>query len=474
MGRLIILFSYTVIIFCNSLPSFAQSYFVPDSTFRHYLTNSYPFSMSGDSLITDSITLAPITAINVQNIHITDLSGIEYFTTLDILNCYSNQLTVLPSLPPSLKSLYCYSNQLTVLSSLPPKLKFIGCGHNLLTYLPPLPSSIVVLDCEYNQLNSLPVLPDSISTLLCSNNSLIKLPALPQKLSFLNCFSNGISSLPILPAGLQYLHCGLNNLDSLPNTLPSGLIELECNFNNISVLPPLPSTLQLLSFAFNNISSIPIIPGGLTSLVCYSNKLDFADIVPVMTVSSIQYAPQDSIEISLKDTLNAGNNFSAVANTNANPYNIYKWFKNNQALLPDPRFSGIISDTLVISPLQIVDAGSYHCKITNSKAPDLTLYRRTISLFVNNIAITGLSSASSMVNEPVVYPNPAADVLNLSNPSSHIVEAKIMDLEGIVVWKNLLMPNNSEIIDLKSFKRGFYFLVIEEPTRQFCMKIIIQ
>jgi Leucine-rich repeat (LRR) protein len=512
MGRLIILFSFTVIICSHQ--SFGQKYYVPDNIFRDYLISNYPFCMSGDSLITDSVILSPVSTINVQYLHIADLSGIEYFTTLDQLNCYSNELTALPSLPPSLQALFCFSNQLTELPPLPANLKFMGCGDNNLSILPDLPSSLQVLNCGNNLLDSLPPLPAALTSLTCLNNSITEFPPLPSNLISINCYSNGIHSLPTLPSGLQklrcgnnyldslpnplpsgltelecefntidtlptlpsglqLLYCGGNNIDSLPNPLPSGLTELKCNVNDISVLPPLPSGLMLLEFTHNNISSIPLIPAGLTRLDCSFNKLDFADIVPVMTVPSLGYAPQDSIEISLKDTLDVGNNFSAVANTNADPYNIYQWFKNDIALSADPRFSGITSDTLVIYPLQLADTGSYYCKITNSLVPGLTLYRRTISLYVNNV-ITGLPSTASFTVDPAVYPNPATEVLHVNNPLDHVVHVRIMDLEGRLILKAKVSPNNTESIETGACRRGFYFLFIEGETVNFCKKIILQ
>jgi hypothetical protein len=95
------------------------------------------------------------------------------------------------------------------------------------------------------------------------------------------------------------------------------------------------------------------------------------------------------------------------------------------------------------------------------------------SHFVNNNVVTGLSSAFSRDKQPLAYPNPATDVLHLENPSDEIVEAKIVDPAGIVVWKNFLMPNNSETFSMRSFKRGFYFLIVEGEDRRFCKKIII-
>ena len=51
-----------------------------------------------------------------------------------MLHCNNNQLTGLPSLPPSLKMLDCSNNQLTELPFLPSSLKILDCSNNNFKY----------------------------------------------------------------------------------------------------------------------------------------------------------------------------------------------------------------------------------------------------------------------------------------------------------------------------------------------------
>jgi len=44
---------------------------------------------------------------------------IKNYDTVDYINCYNNQLSVLPKLHNSLQILYCHTNQLSVLPELP-------------------------------------------------------------------------------------------------------------------------------------------------------------------------------------------------------------------------------------------------------------------------------------------------------------------------------------------------------------------
>ena len=71
-----------------------------------------------------------------------------------------------------------------------------------LTKLPELPNSLKTLNCSYNpNLTSLPELPNSLKTLYCNDNqNLSELPELPNSLKKLVCIGNvNLTSLPELP-----------------------------------------------------------------------------------------------------------------------------------------------------------------------------------------------------------------------------------------------------------------------------------
>ena len=59
----------------------------PDDNFRAWL-------LDGDNILTDE-EIEEIAAINVKNRHITDLTGIDRFTSLCFLYCDNNRLTTL-------------------------------------------------------------------------------------------------------------------------------------------------------------------------------------------------------------------------------------------------------------------------------------------------------------------------------------------------------------------------------------------
>ncbi|GBU20992.1 hypothetical protein R80B4_00879 [Fibrobacteres bacterium R8-0-B4] len=115
------------------------------------------------------IDLRGITYVNVCSGHwdgsswsrgydISDLSGIEYFTALEELNCGYNHLTALDlSNNTVLTSLACDSNQLTELDiSKNPALKYLSCDGNRLTTLDVSNhTALEYLDCGRNQLTAL-------------------------------------------------------------------------------------------------------------------------------------------------------------------------------------------------------------------------------------------------------------------------------------------------------------------------------
>jgi len=196
--------------------------------------------------------VAGITVLNVSDRSIKSLTGLEWLTGLESLNCKSNQLLLLPDLPAGLTYLNCNSNPLSFLPALPAglgrlncgndrlsslpdlpdNLNWLGCNNNDLTSLPGLPNSLESLYCYVNQLPSLPGLPDNLVTLECGDNQLSALPGLPDNLTYLYCYDNQLSSLPDLPAGLTWLYCGSNVLTSLP-TLPLSLTSLDCEQNRL-------------------------------------------------------------------------------------------------------------------------------------------------------------------------------------------------------------------------------------------------
>lgn len=270
----------TSLLLITSLFTKAQFVTIPDANFVTFLQTYYPTCMNGNQMDTTCIDITSATSIGLSFQNITDLTGVEYFSSLTSLDCYNNQLTSLPRLPSNLQNLHCGSNQLTSLPTLPTSLLYLDCGNNLLNSLSSLPPNLQWLICSSNQLSSLPSLPtNNFIYLHCDYNQLTSLPNLPASLLNLNCENNQLSSLPNLPNNLNLIYCSHNQLSVLP-TLPSNINTFNCDFNQLTSLPILPNSLQYLSCAFNSLTTLPNLPTNLQELDCSFNNIVCFPVFP--------------------------------------------------------------------------------------------------------------------------------------------------------------------------------------------------
>ncbi len=235
MKKLILLLAFIYLTKTN-----AQTWVnIPDANFASYLQGLVPSAMSGTSLnITSTLVTVGTQTIIVQNLGISNLNGVQYFTSLTVLYCDYNFLTSLPILPNSLQILYCEQNSLTS--------------------LPTLPNSLKYLDCHINSLNNLPALPNTLQHLSCSNNSITSLPTLPNSLQYLDCSLNSLSNLPVLPPSLVNFYCYNNNISCFP-TFPNSIAVIGINVNPYNCLP------NYVLPAMNSYSNTPLCGPGNTN-----------------------------------------------------------------------------------------------------------------------------------------------------------------------------------------------------------------
>ena len=195
--------------------------FVPDDNFEQALIDLGYDDVLDDSVLTENIS--GIDSLNISEKEIHDLTGIEDFVALEILDATYNELTTLD-----------ISNNIF--------LTVLGLGSNQLTSLDVSNNTALIeLDCWGNTLPSLDV----------SQNS---------SLSFLGCGYNGLTSLDVSNnTALTLLWVPLNQLTSLDVTNNLLLTGLICNFNQLTNL---------------DVSNNP----SLTDLRCVDNELTNLDI----------------------------------------------------------------------------------------------------------------------------------------------------------------------------------------------------
>ncbi len=180
----------------------------PDANFRTIVEG---FDTNNDSSLSDT-EIAAVKKINCFRKRITNLKGIEYFTSLNNLWCAENKLTVLDvSKNTALTDLYCSSNQLTTLYvSKNTALTDLDCGRNQLTTLDVSKNTaLTYLSCGYNQLTTLDVSKNTALTYLsCRNNQLTTLDVSKNTaLTKLSCDNNQLTSLDVSNTDMDDLNC---------------------------------------------------------------------------------------------------------------------------------------------------------------------------------------------------------------------------------------------------------------------------
>ncbi len=364
---------------CLYTPAKAILVNIPDANFRTRLQVLYPACFVGVQMETTCTGITSATGLNISNLGITNLIGIEHFISLQSLNYSGNSLTSLPTLPTTLTTLNCSNNGLTSLPVLPTTLTNLNCSINLLMSLPALPTTLTNLNCSNNGLTSLPVLPTTLTNLNCSINLFISLPALPATLTNLNCsinllmslanlpttltnlncFSNQLASLPVLPANLTNLNCENNLLTSLP-VLPASLTYLDCSRNQLTSLLPLPTSLTVLNCGSNQLTSLPPLPTSLISFNPLDNQLDFADLEAINPRPPVYSANPQNYKILPSIQSIASSATLTISGSIGGSLNVYQWYKDN-VLIPSAN-----SATYTKIGVVNTDEGVYKCVVTSS------------------------------------------------------------------------------------------------------------
>ena len=221
------------------------------------------------------------------NRRISSLKGIEYFTSLKVLDCSSNDLTTLDvSKNTALTSLSCGSNKLTALDiSKNTALTSLSCGWNKLAALDITKNTALTsLYCDSNQLITLDITKNTaLTSLYCSENQLATLDITKNTaLTSLYCSENQLATLDITKnTALTSLYCDRNNLTVLDITKHTALKNLYCNNNKLSALDVSKNTaLDSLYCNSNQLTTLDVSKNtALSSLDCSSNQLTKLDVL---------------------------------------------------------------------------------------------------------------------------------------------------------------------------------------------------
>lgn len=281
---------------------------IPDPNFEQALIG---LGIDSDGIINGQMFTADasgVTSLNVNSKSISDLSGLEAFTELIILDCQNNNLTTLElNTNTHLTTLYCNANQLITLD----------VSNNI---------ALIEIQSNSNQIASLDVSNNTaLESLLCGWNLLSTLNISNNiNLTNLGCNSNQLTSLDISNnTDLLTLNCGINQLSNLNVSNNIALTYLSCNTNQLTTLD-VSNNSALLSIICNGnqLSSLDISNNiSLESLRCYDNQLTSLD-------------PSSSPQ--LTTLLCHFNNLTSI-NLTGNPNLDWLWFHSNQLTSVDIR-----------------------------------------------------------------------------------------------------------------------------------------
>lgn len=252
----------------------AQNVNIPDANFKAALLSNASINTNMDTEIQVSEASVFNGAINVTQLNITDLTGIEAFVLLDSLDCSLNKIA-----------------GLDVSANI--ALTYLNCSGNIDSWQDPdIPNPFEIDNVFVYYINSLDVSANtSLTTLKCNNNGLLNLNTSGlTSLTYLDCsdnkrvaFDNSFTSVTISiltfdflsNVALIYLDCGRNELPSLDVSGNTLLNYLNCGWNKLPSLDVSGNTLlTTLNCGRNSLSSLDVSANTeLTNLDCRSNSV---------------------------------------------------------------------------------------------------------------------------------------------------------------------------------------------------------
>ena len=195
----------------------------PDAKFRSFVKEN--LDKNKDDIL-DAGEIAAVKMIEANNMGIKSLEGVGFFTALETLKCWDNELTGLDlSKNTALKDLQCSNSKLQSLDlSQNPNLTQLYCGRNPLTTLDLSKNAkLKVLNCS-----GFASRRTKLTELNLSQNT---------ALESLDCSINELKQLNVSGCtALKMLSCSSNQLTALDVSKNTNLIELECSSNLLAVL----------------------------------------------------------------------------------------------------------------------------------------------------------------------------------------------------------------------------------------------
>ncbi|MBP0902904.1 T9SS type B sorting domain-containing protein [Mariniflexile gromovii] len=273
------------LILSNSV-GFSQNTFIPDANFEQALIDLGYDTAPLDNFV-PTANISSITNLDVSLKNISDLTGIEDFVGLTVLDCSDNFISSLNvSQNTKLSQFFCSNNQLAILDiSNLIDLNIFWCDNNQLSNLNVTQNTqLISLVCNTNQLSTLDVSKNTnLNILICENNQLSSIDITKNsKLSRFHCGNNFISNLDISKnLSLVFLSCENNQLSILNTEVNNTLSTVNCNNNKLDELDfSKNSNLTILNCSTNQLCRLNVKNGNNANAnVNFSNNINLNCVV---------------------------------------------------------------------------------------------------------------------------------------------------------------------------------------------------
>lgn len=246
------------------------------------------------------------------------------------------------------------------------------------------------------------------------------------------------------------------------------LMLLNNNFTgyipqSLATLPDF-SGFQIQNNQFDQLPDFSQLPNANNLMIRVENNLfTFEDLESNMVnYLWFTYSPQsDSINQTIDTIIILDSNYS-ISCTIGGTNNIYQWSKNGTDILS-------ATDSILSFPyIAYADSGIYTCHVTNSVVPNLTFYRRPVTVHVTKI--TDTEGFIMKNNECKIWPNPVKNILNVEN-NNESSEILIFDCQSLLC-KTFFLNNKTQQVDISDLSHGLYFLKLVSEKSTIIRKII--
>lgn len=381
-----------IVLFFVAGKAYSQTESIADEKFLAFLKQNYPTTIndSDELIIAEAETV--LGAFNCSNMGISDLDGVQYFTSINRLYAANNLLTELPDISTleNLLTLHVAENELTQLSDL---------------------GDLIMLQEIYAYDNKLTVFPDissltDLETLVLFTNSIDSIPSYNSlsHLKKLDIGGNPISDLTFLKQLklIEDLRLWGLRISETPNV--SELVYLQ-NLNlgtNYLTTPPDVSTLSQLEILYLNNNQFKELPSGLLNLTelkevhLENNQLSFDDLIPITSYNSysniFSFFPQMQVDMLSPNAIKFSQDVKLLVDLNDNVNNLeYRWFKDN-AFIQKTGFP-----VLLINDFEEENNGVYYCEISS---PSITgFYLKSYNTELSGSVCVEESSVSITKNQ---------------------------------------------------------------------------